>query len=83
MTQITEAKSEEEVKHITKQLLNKIEKIKSISTLLRLYTIFENQLVPQHSRISVGLRPKVQEVISRGKSDGLFKQFEMVFSRRK
>ena len=27
MTQMTEAKSEEEVKHITKQLLNKTEKI--------------------------------------------------------
>ena len=32
MTQMTEAKSEEEVKHITKQLLNKTEKIKSIFT---------------------------------------------------
>ena len=29
---MTEAKSEEEVKHITKQLLNKTEKIKSIFT---------------------------------------------------
>ena len=78
MTQITEAKSEEEVKHITKQLLNKTGKIKSIftsssqtkkntsiSTHLRLYTIFEIQLVPQQ-------RPKVQEDIHTRNSDGLF-----------
>ena len=32
MAQMTEAKSEEEVNHITKQLLNKTEKIKSIFT---------------------------------------------------
>ena len=79
MTQMTEAKLEEEVKHITKQLLNKTEEIKSISSHLRLYTIFEIQLVPQHLRISVGLRPKVQEVIGRRKSDGLFKQFSNGF----
>ena len=65
MTQMTEAKLEEEVKHIMKQLLNKTEKIKSISMHLRLYTIFEIQLVPQQ-------RPKVQEVICTRNSHGLF-----------
>ena len=56
-----------------------LDKKKSISMHLRLYTIFEIKLVPQHFRISVGLRPKVQEVIHRRKSDGLFKQFSNGF----
>ena len=74
---MTEAKSEEEVKNITKQLLNKTEnqinfykqqsdqKEKSIYMHLRLYSIFEIQLVPQQ-------RLKVQEVIRTRNSDGLF-----------